>query len=160
MAMTIHGRGFGLDEIECIQQQVLGYRDSFARGDFPNGLTTIVIVERDPKRLQVIEQVVSECFTKDHVLPLDALPAAERSSEVRSYSFPQQSARIEGLHELGKAKIFVAMPFSKDMRDVWTFGIQQPVRNLGLLCERLDEESFIGDILGQITRRIESASIV
>ena len=33
-------------------------------------------------------------------------------------------------------------------------------RDLGLLCERLDEEAFIGDILTQITRRIEDASIV
>ncbi len=28
LAMTIHGIGFGLDEIECVQQQLRGYADS------------------------------------------------------------------------------------------------------------------------------------
>ncbi len=130
LAMTVHGLGIALDEIECIQQQLSGYRDSFDRGDFPEDLQNIVIVDRDADRVETIEQVVSACAFDNE----DRLPE--------------------------KDKIFVAMPFTKEMRDIWTFGIQQPVRNLGLLCERLDEEAFLGDILTQIRRRIEKASLV
>ena len=46
------------------------------------------------------------------------------------------------------------------MRDVWTFGIQQPVRDLGLLCERLDQEAFTGDILSRIRSGIAQALLV
>jgi hypothetical protein len=52
------------------------------------------------------------------------------------------------------------MPFAKEMRVVWRYGIQQPVHRAGLLCERMDEEAYLGDVLTQIKSRIEGASIV
>jgi len=56
--------------------------------------------------------------------------------------------------------VFVAMPFKKDMDDVFYYGIQQPVRSAGLLCERVDQEAFIGDILDQVKKKIETAAVV
>lgn len=160
VAMTIHGRGFGLDEIECVQQQILGYRDSFAQSHFPQGLNEILIIERDLVHVETIEQVVSECLATDDNRPSEPKEAVQGAEGGRSYSIPRQFLRVTPASTVEKAKIFVAIPFSTEMRDIWTFGIQQPIRNLGLVCERLDEESFLGDILTQITRRIESASIV
>ncbi len=52
------------------------------------------------------------------------------------------------------------MPFKKDMEDVFYFGIQEPVRNAGFLCERIDMESFIGDILTQVKIKIEKANVL
>jgi hypothetical protein len=59
-----------------------------------------------------------------------------------------------------KPHVFVAMPFKKDMDDVFYFGIQQPVRELGFVCERVDQEAFLGDILSQVKQKIETAAIV
>jgi nucleoside 2-deoxyribosyltransferase len=52
------------------------------------------------------------------------------------------------------------MPFSEEMEDVFYYGIQNPVRQLGYVCERVDQEAFTGDILEQVKMRIENAEIV
>ena len=59
-----------------------------------------------------------------------------------------------------KAKAFIAMPFAREFRDVWRYGIQRPLHDAGVLCERLDEQAFTGDVLAQIKRRIEAAAFV
>jgi len=59
-----------------------------------------------------------------------------------------------------KPHIFVAMPFSQDMDDVYFYGIQKPVIDEGYVCERIDLTSFTGGILDQIKKRIETASLV
>jgi hypothetical protein len=52
------------------------------------------------------------------------------------------------------------MPFSEDMTDLFYYGIQGPVNRAGFLCERVDLESFTGDVLQRIKARIESATYV
>jgi hypothetical protein len=52
------------------------------------------------------------------------------------------------------------MPFSKELEDVYVFGIQGPVSAAGYLCERVDMASFTGDILDRIKSRIETAALV
>jgi nucleoside 2-deoxyribosyltransferase len=44
--------------------------------------------------------------------------------------------------------------------DIFYYGIQQPVHNAGFLCERVDEEVFIGDVLEQIKKKIDTAKVV
>jgi hypothetical protein len=57
--------------------------------------------------------------------------------------------------------VFVAMPFSEgEMEDVFGFGIQGPVHEAGLLCERVDMSTFTGDILQRIRERIDSSRLV
>ncbi|SRR5712692_5017949 len=52
------------------------------------------------------------------------------------------------------------MPFTKEMEDVFYFGIQQPIRTAGLICERIDQDAFTGDILDQVKKKIETATVV
>lgn len=52
------------------------------------------------------------------------------------------------------------MPFSKDLEDVYVFGIQGPVNTAGYLCERVDMTTFTGDILDRIKSRIETGTLV
>lgn len=37
------------------------------------------------------------------------------------------------------------MPFSKDLEDVYVFGIQGPANTAGYLCERVDMATFTGE---------------
>src|SRR5690606_510026 len=53
-----------------------------------------------------------------------------------------------------------AMPFDADMDDIFYYGIDGPVRRAGLLCERVDQDVFSGDILARIRSRIETAAVV
>ena len=52
------------------------------------------------------------------------------------------------------------MPFKKDMDDIFYYGIQQPVRAAGFLCERVDQDAFIGGILDQVKKKIDTAAVV
>jgi hypothetical protein len=52
------------------------------------------------------------------------------------------------------------MPFTKELEDVYVFGIQGPVNAAGYLCERVDMVTFTGDIVERIKSRIGSASVV
>lgn len=52
------------------------------------------------------------------------------------------------------------MTEEKDMDDVFYYGIQQPVRATGFLCERADQEAFLGDILDRVKQKIETAAVV
>lgn len=51
-------------------------------------------------------------------------------------------------------RLFVAMPFSKDFRDVYVFGIRQLCEKLGLVAERGDEIEHNGGILEVVQERI------
>jgi hypothetical protein len=59
-----------------------------------------------------------------------------------------------------KPHAFVAMPFKKEMDDVFYYGIQGPVRAAGFLCERVDQEAFTGNILDRVKRKIETAAVI
>jgi hypothetical protein len=160
LAMTVHGRGFGLDEIECVQQQLLGYGDACSLGECPDRLKRILIIEQDPNRVEAIDQIISKFFKPDANARSTQRQATREADGSRWYRFQQPPPNDPKIVEPEKTSIFVAMPFGPEMRDVWTFGIQQAVRKLGLNCERLDEAAFLGDIMAQVKTRIQKASFV
>ncbi|MGE3283608.1 MAG: hypothetical protein AB7O13_21780 [Alphaproteobacteria bacterium] len=63
-----------------------------------------------------------------------------------------------GLESEQKTKLFVAMPFAPKHSDLWDIAIQESCQNAGLLCERIDEQSFTGDILTEIKSRLQTAN--
>jgi hypothetical protein len=44
--------------------------------------------------------------------------------------------------------------------DVFYFGIQEPSRLCGFVCERIDQEAFTGEVLDRLKQRIETAVVV
>ena len=66
----------------------------------------------------------------------------------------------EPTHIHGEMDVFVAMPFAEEFEDVYEFGIYEPVRKCGYICERVDETHFAGDILQRIKDRIQAAKFV
>ena len=52
------------------------------------------------------------------------------------------------------------MPFADAFSDLFEYGIQRPVRDLGFLCERVDQDVFTGDILERIKTQIETATAI
>ena len=80
----------------------------------------------------------------------------ERSAEFR------QAPRLAsaGATSLDKPHAFVAMPFAAELDDVYHYGIARPVKDAGLLCERVDQATFSGLIIERIRERIDSARVV
>ena len=150
IAMTMHGVGYGLDEREAFLAQIAGLLDALREGIVPSSLEHITIVERNQGRATRIKQIFEE-YT-------DSEPQWNNE-----HSFQKTLVESEidaGSQSNTKPHIFVAMPFTEDMEDVYGFGIQGPVNAAGYLCERVDMTTFTGDILGRIKARIETASLV
>src|SRR5687767_14581707 len=141
IAMTIHGVNNGLDEREAFLAQLGGILDAEKKGV---AVERVSIVERQANRAARLKAILQEIW------PESRTPPTTRR--------PNQSQRITaGSDSRSKPHVFVAMPFSKDLEDVYVFGIQGPVNTAGYLCERVDMATFTGDILDRIKSRIETA---
>lgn len=166
LVMTIHGAGFGLDEIEAFISQFRGYLQAIQSGLFPLNLEKITIIDRNLERVHRLRQAFDENFSHASFVS-KAKNGRTYHLDLRqlnsTFNSNQRSTRIyeKGVIESpAKSHVFVAMPFKKDMDDVFYYGIQQPVRAAGFICERVDQDSFIGDILDQVKKKIETAAVV
>ena len=59
-----------------------------------------------------------------------------------------------------KAFCFVLMPFSDEFSDVYQIGIKEACENVGLYCERVDEQIFQERILDRIYNQISKADFI
>ncbi len=152
VALTLHGPGYGLDELEAFEAEIAGLLDAVRETDFPESLSEITFVERNRGRAQRLAELLAE------ILP-------EGQVKINRHGLQQASASLERFSNVGRASeakqhVFVAMPFKDEMDDVYHYGIQSAVRGAGFLCERADLSSFTGDVLGWVRNRIRSASFV
>jgi hypothetical protein len=160
--MTIHGVGLGLDEIEAFLAQFRGCLQALQRELYPAHLEKITIIDRNLDRVQRLRQAFETNFSyADFVskgknrgtyrIDRQQLQSTFRSTKVREKVAIEPEA---------KSHVFVAMPFKKEMDDVFYYGIQHPVRAAGFICERIDQEAFIGGIIDQVKKKIETAVVV
>jgi hypothetical protein len=154
LALTIHGPGFGFDEIEAFDSELAGVVDAVAKGDFPTKLESVTFVELDLGRAGRLTRSLKELLPNG-IIPIDQGDAiAGLEDEARN------TLRTAGRASSLKSHVFVAMPFASEMDDVFHFGIQGPVNAAGLLCERADLSAFTGDVLDWVKQRISSATLV
>jgi hypothetical protein len=151
LAMTIHGPGFGLDELEALRSQLAGYRDALAAGQFPPALRKISIVEFNENRLERLRAAIDADFADSP----DVLPIADDWG----YELHLQ-AENPAPATPSKPHAYVIMPPEEDLDDIFYFGIQGPAHALGLLCERIEAKTLTDDLLEQARQRIDSAAVV
>jgi hypothetical protein len=66
----------------------------------------------------------------------------------------------EEKYKAKKPHLFIAMPFTKDMEDIFYYGIQRAVDANDYVCKRMDKEYFTGDIIEQIKNNIITSAAV
>ena len=71
-----------------------------------------------------------------------------------------QRLRSVGYDSSKREHAFVAMPFADEFEDLFHYGISNAVRSTALLCERIDQQAFTGDILDRLKQQIRTARIV
>jgi hypothetical protein len=160
VAMTAHGAGTGLDEIEAFGAQLKGCTEALQAGHGPAQLNRISIVELVEDRARRFEQVLDKyLLNADYAAPM---PEHKEKSPVTINKDTAKKARssIVAAPTAEKPHAFIAMPFSDDMEDVFYYGIQNSVHANGILCERVDKSAFTGDIMGYVQQRIETACVV
>lgn len=192
VAITLHGPGFGLDEIEALHAEIRGVLSAAHEAAGSGRSIRVSIVDHNSARVERLQAALSkiiadsggdgfpsfeqtapapkasdefdvalkEPLTVSRPLKLklrrpEKAPADQGGTEIAESATLQSAAQVES-----KPRAFVAMPFSDEMEDVFYYGIQNPVRQLGYICERVDQEAFTGDILEQVKMRIENAEIV
>jgi len=57
-------------------------------------------------------------------------------------------------------KVFVLMPISNDLEDLWELGIKEPAQDLGCVCTRADSINLPGFIVTQIYSEITAADLI
>lgn len=153
--MTVHGPGYGLDEVEAFKCQLAGIMDGISSGEIPEGLSDIIFVERSQGRVIRLQKVLKNLFPSFRISTLKP----EEGEDL----FHENS--VEALMGVGegsekKKRIFVAMPFTPEFDDCFRYGIQGAVDHNVYLCERIDKEAFLGDILAAIKEKIKVADFV
>ena len=148
IAMTMHGVGYGLDEREAFLAQIAGLLDAAPANP---SVQRISIVERNQGRARRLSAILKQ---------IDPPSRAAATRSPQSLTEQVQTPIDAGAASQNKPHVFVAMPFSKELEDVYVFGIQGPVNAAGFLCERVDMVTFTGDIVDRIMTRIRTASLV
>ena len=62
--------------------------------------------------------------------------------------------------KLSKDLVFVLMPFTKDLEDLYIYGIRGAVEKTGYVCRRADEIEHNYDIMEEILYHIDKASVL
>ena len=154
VAMTLHGISVGLDEREVFLSQLSGVVESLRAGALPD-LQKLTFIEVNEKRASRLAALLKD--NQPDFKPVSSAAVIEPALAVPKAA---GDGNIKTAEPVEKPHVFVAMPFTEGMEDVFIFGIQAPVQNAGLLCERVDMAVFSGDILERIKSRIESAALV
>ncbi|HRN67708.1 MAG TPA: hypothetical protein PK205_11490 [Promineifilum sp.] len=153
ICFTLHGGGYGLDEVEAFESEIAGIVDALSKGEFPKGLKEIIIVELHKSLAEQLSQSLKDLFPQGFIV-INKGNLAETSSS--------SSSRLKeaGLSSETKPLVFVAMPFDEKMSDVFHYGIRGAVNNAGYLCERVDQTHFTGDVMEYVKLRIRQADLV
>jgi len=154
LGLTLHGAGFGLDEVEAFEAEIAGLADAISEGRFPESLQQITIIEQNTIRVRRLSETLKELLPQGRIFP-DRGYAEDDETEL-----PGARLRAAGYSSDAKPHVFVAMPFDESMDDVYHYGISNAVRAAGFVCERADEKAFTGEVLAQVKKRIKSSSLV
>lgn len=154
VAFTIHGPGYGLDEMEAFESEVAGIVEAVTGGAFPQSIESITFIESDQGRADRLTKSLKRLF------PMGNLPIDGYGSISALTPESQDTLRTVGYSSAGKPHVFVAMPFAAEMDDIYHYGIQGAANAAGLLCERADLSVFTGDVMEWVKARISSAKLV
>ena len=150
--LTVHGPGYGLDEMEAFKAEIAGLVDAFRENDRPHELQRVTFIEHDTGRAKRLDALIG--LLPD---PAIAKPGSTLRQMVRSNN---ETLRAAGYSSNAKDHVFVAMPFKIDMDDTYHYGVQRAANAAGFLCERADLSIFTGEVLEWVRSRIRSASLV
>ena len=142
---TLHGPGYGLDEMEAFDSELAGLLDGLRLNRVPSRLTRISIIELNRQRAVRLAARL-KVILPDNVVQVDSLGYAIHPSRL-------------GIEDSARRRIFVSMPFGDDMLAVYD-EIARAASDAGLICERADKEFFTEDILTWVKDRIAAADLV
>lgn len=132
IAMTIHGMGFRLDEVESLKSQLAGLIAGLQNLEKPIALKRISILEKDVWRARLLQESAKIFFEE-----LDYAVAHEKAYRLNFERGTRQASPDAGKKSDAKPFALALVDQNADLEDVFYYGIQRPVHARGWLCERL-----------------------
>lgn len=160
LALTLHGIGYGLDEVESFRAEIAGLVDAVEADLCPPDLERVIVIEAHASRVARLRKALEQALPHGIVRPSRATAAPVSQTPP---SGAEADLRAAGMASRNKPYVFVAMPFDDAYSDVFEYGIQNAVRNAldgAYLCERADLATFTGDVMEYVRVRIEGAALV
>jgi hypothetical protein len=154
ITLTLHGPGYGLDETEAFDSELAGLLDAIHDRDIPPALQRVMLVEVNPGRAARMQRRLKEVLHGDGLVP-----AGAGMADIVSQRSADRFRRV-GYDSSQHDHALVAMPFSENFDDLFHYGISKAVRAAGLLCERIDQQAFTGNVLERLKNQIQTARIV
>ena len=145
---------YGLDECEAFESEVAGLVDAITDYSFPLDLELITIIDNDSQRAFRLQEFLKTLLPMGYVESARSIRSSEHSESAT------ERLRSAGYSTETKPHIFVAMPITEEMKDVYDYGIMGAAKAAGFVCERADISTFTGDVLEWVKRRIKSAKLV
>ena len=150
----VHGPGFGLDDQEAFLSLIGGFLDAIENGTVPETLRVIEIVENNPTRARRFQSLLNETQTQDRLVG-EADYSGQASIDVTVGQGDTHGNLISfGAESEHKPRLFVAMPHAEQYSDVWDIAIQDACVESEIVCERVKEDAYVGDIVQEIRKRV------
>jgi hypothetical protein len=160
LAMTIHGPGYGLDPEQAFLSMLAGIVSEWK---LEKGvLQKVTIVDRSDKRCDLLGKILVERLD-EFGLRTRGKGAAVTQSEAPAERLPATNSNIIqfGARAEEGPRLFVAMPFADEFIDEYEIGFHEAAKASHFICERLDLQTFTGDIVAEMKKRIvESHGVV
>ncbi len=155
IALTVHGAGYGLDLEQSFLSMIAGVVSEYNKAECP--LQRLTIAEFSKERCKSLEDILHA-----HLQEFGLSAGGQRSTVTigtgagtslnscsRSSDIIDFGARAEEI-----PRLFVAMPFAEEFLDEFYIGFHEAAKSNDFICERLNLESFAGDIVTEIRNRI------
>lgn len=153
VGITVHGPGYGLDELASIGSLVNGLVDALTRDLRVDGLGSgdfrVSIIESSSRRAKRIREYLNSAGTMRAPLSLET-----------GEFFSPAAAKAVSSNGTYERRLFAAMPFSDTYLDHWELAIQPAAHENNVIIERLDHTHFTGEIVSEIRTRIERSAAV
>jgi len=128
-----------------------------------SAVENVFVVERHEKRCDQLSKVLTERLDEfglqmntngDFVTVTQSEESTE--NEVETTNIIQFGARADE-----QPRLFVAMPFAAEFIDEYEIGFHEAAKASAFICERLDLQTFTGDIVTEMKKRIvESHGVI
>jgi hypothetical protein len=162
LTTTAHGlrAAAGIDEVEGFRSLLLGIADAYAAGRYPPTLKRITFVEKDENRVRLLQDALRQFLPIEPPITARGLKTETGTMAVMAgpESFEPEFRKPEA--DETTPHVFVAMPFSNDYDDQFYLAIRPCVKEMGFLCERMDLDTFTGDIMNRMLERIRTARLM
>lgn len=148
IATAVHGPGAGLDTSEAMETLLTAFASELQHAQRLGSLREIILVEKDKSIFQRLRERLEHLESKGIIAsngkamllrPCDLGPAGRQGS---------------------LRHLFVAMPYAKEFNNTYYFGIKGPVEQRKRICERVDEDKYVGDVVDRIKERISMADLL